>query len=84
MGYENGAVALFSLHGSLHEIVTATWDKVGYFHGHREPVFSLCTGVCQKNPGTVTAWSVGADHKLIRYDITVVHISSQAVSLHVC
>ncbi|KAH9816777.1 hypothetical protein DFH28DRAFT_964441 [Melampsora americana] len=71
VGYESGAVALFSHHDVHSDISQGLWQRVASFRGHDEPVFSVCIGINFDNACAATAWSVSADHKILRYDIEV-------------
>ncbi|KAG0150546.1 hypothetical protein CROQUDRAFT_677933 [Cronartium quercuum f. sp. fusiforme G11] len=68
VGYENGAVTLWSV--GHQDLTKGSWHRVGYFRGHEEPVFSVCMGVNFTNPCAATGWSVSADHRIVRYDVT--------------
>lgn len=78
VGYESGAVALFSHHDSHNDISRGMWQKVASFRGHDEPIFSTCIGVNFDHSCAATAWSVAADHKIVRYDIEVTNAQSDS------
>ncbi|EGG05627.1 uncharacterized protein MELLADRAFT_116787 [Melampsora larici-populina 98AG31] len=81
VGYESGAVALFSHHDANNDIGQGVWQRVASFRGHDEPIFSMCIGANLDHSCAATAWSVGADHKIVRYDIEVTYVRSNNTTL---
>ncbi|EFP88619.2 uncharacterized protein PGTG_14824 [Puccinia graminis f. sp. tritici CRL 75-36-700-3] len=48
------------------------WEEVGRFQGHTEPILSLTISIDPLDRLAGIGWSVGADRKIVRYELTAI------------
>jgi hypothetical protein len=48
------------------------WGEVGRFQGHTEPILSLTISIDPLDRLAGIGWSVGADRKIGRYELTAI------------